>query len=177
MVPPPPQTAWLCPPPPPPAATPPSSFLAEAVSFVNLVFLPLSMSGSCNETCHLEMTPSPPPRDASTQPQLPPHLLTHSFDNTSAGPAWCWPCPSSQGPGPSFCPLPSSSSQSGKRHGHKPRSKIPVRVRAAAQGWRQLQGPGREKQPLCALGALGPGRSPSRMCQPEAGVERGKAQM
>lgn len=48
---------------------------AEAVAFVSFVFLPLSLSGSCNETCHLEMTPSPPPRDVF----MPPQLLADSF--------------------------------------------------------------------------------------------------
>lgn len=52
---------------------------AEATSFVSLVFLPLSLSGSCKETCHLEMAPSPTPRDIFTQAQQPLHLFTHSF--------------------------------------------------------------------------------------------------
>lgn len=84
-----------------PCRHPHLSFPAEAASIVSLVFLPLSLSGGCNATCHLEMAPSPLPERPSHGPSCCFICsLTHSFNNPSFGPAQCWPCPRHQDPGP-----------------------------------------------------------------------------
>lgn len=83
---------------------PPPSFPAEAASFVSLVFLPLSLSDSCDETCHLEMAPAPLQRCLRTVPTATYFIcsLTQSFNNPPLEPAQCWPPPRHQDPGPSL---------------------------------------------------------------------------
>lgn len=68
------------------------SFPAEAASFVSLIFLPLSLSGNCNETCHLEMAPSPLPETLPHKPDC--HFICSCGRSFSPWPlhrsALCW---------------------------------------------------------------------------------------
>lgn len=116
-----------------PCRHPHLSFPPEAASVVSLVFLPLSLSGGCNATCHLEMAPSPlPERPAHSPSCCFTCSLTHSFTAPPSGLLSVGPAPGfrTQAHCPSRCLQTAPDLAKYRRHEHKCWGKMQAWVRA-----------------------------------------------
>ena len=158
-----------------PCRHPHLSFPAEAASIVSLIFLPLSLSGACNATCHLEMAPSPLPERPSHSPSCCFICsLTHSFNNPSFGLLSAGPVPGIRTQAHCLSPCLQTAPGLVKHRRHK--QKCWDKMQAWVIAWvRKRESLRRtwEGEPTLLVASCIVG--PEGTCQPERGVAWGNA--